>query len=103
MVLPEDIAQSVVILENGKAKKLAVIVKDKYFDLPGLSSYCDLAVSTLRDYLRHGRNPIPYFKVKGKILVRKTEFDAWLEGFRANRKVDLNAIADEVVESLKKA
>ena len=55
MLIPDNIAQSVVLLDNGQAKKLAVIVKDKYFDLPGLSSYCGLGMSTLRKYMKTHR------------------------------------------------
>lgn len=89
------------ILPDGIAKQ-GITLKDQYFDLRGLSAYCALAVPTLRDYLRDGRNPVPHFKVKGKILVRKTEFDDWLETFRVNRKQRVQDVVDGVMASLKK-
>ena len=90
MIIPDGIAET------------AITLKDQLFDLRGLSAYSALAVPTLRDYLRNGRNPIPYFKIKGKILIRKSEFDEWLETFRVNRKQDIQAVVDEVMASFKK-
>ena len=72
---------------------------DRFFDLRGLSGYSSLAVPTLRDYLR-APGGLPYFKVKGKILVKKSEFDSWLEAkFRVQNS--LNDIVDDVLKSLK--
>lgn len=66
--MPDDIAEPVIAL------------KDQYFDLKGLSAYSALAVSTLRDYIRKGR--LPCFKLEGKILVRRSDFDQWIDQFR---------------------
>ena len=77
----------------------AISLKDGYFDLPGLAKYCSLKVPTLRDHIRSG--DLPCFKVKGKILIKKSEFDAWLEGYRVNQKKDLNDVVDEILTSLK--
>ena len=76
----------------------AIALKDRYFDLRGLSAYSSLAVSTLRDYISAGK--LPCFKLKGKILIRKSEFDTWLEGHRFNKRQDLKNIVDEVMTSL---
>ena len=72
---------------------------DIIYDLKGLSGYCSLKVPTLRDYIRCG--DLPYYKLKGKILIRKSEFDTWLEGYRVNKKQDLDNIIHEVMGSLK--
>jgi len=72
---------------------------DCYLDLKGLSGYSKLGISTLRDYLRSGG--LPHFKLKGKILIRQSEFDAWLENFRVDPKQALDAVVDGVIESLK--
>jgi excisionase family DNA binding protein len=87
MILPDDIAES------------SISLKDQYFDLKGLEAYSALRVPTLRDYIKSG--DLPCFKVKGKILIRKSEFDAWLENYRVNRKQDLNNVVDNVMSSLK--
>lgn len=75
----------------------AVTLKDQYFDLRGLSAYSALAVGTLRDHIRSGG--LPAFKVRGKVLIKQSEFDLWLEGFRIEQNLD--NIVDEVMDSLK--
>ena len=74
-------------------------VEDKYLDLPRLSEYTSMAVPTLRDYIREGK--LPCFKVKGKILIKRSEFDLWIEGFRLKRKRDINKVVDGVIKDLK--
>ena len=48
---------------------------DRYFDLRGLSEYSSLSVRTLRKYL----GMIPHYRIGGKLLVKKSEFDKYLE------------------------
>jgi hypothetical protein len=72
---------------------------DRFLDLRGLSEYSSLGIPTLRDYIRS--DALPCFKVKGKLLIKKSEFDAWLERFRVNRSKDLNAICDTILKNLK--
>jgi len=87
MVIPDDIAET------------SVTLKDQYFDLRGLSAYSSLGVGTIRDHIRSGS--LPSFKVKGKILVRKSEFDSWLEeNFRVSGE-SLNHMVDEIMNNLK--
>ena len=85
MILPENIAQPAISLSDG------------YFDLRGLSAYSSLGVGTLRGHLRRG---LPFFKLRGKILIKKSEFDAWLESYRVNRAKEINDIVDNVMGSL---
>lgn len=70
-------------------------IKDQYFDLRGLSVYSALAVGTLRDHIKSG--DLPAFKVKGKILVKRSEFDTWIEGYRLNMKQDLKNLVNDVI------
>ena len=74
---------------------------DRLLDLTGLSEYSSLGIPTLRDYIRS--DGLPCFKLKGKILIKLSEFDAWLERYRINQSQDLNNIVDEVINSLKGA
>ena len=70
-------------------------LKDQYFDLQGLSEYSSVGVTTLRDYIRE--DGLPCFRVKGKILVRKSEFEKWIEHFRVDVNMDIEKIADDVI------
>ena len=88
MILPDNIVEQ------------AVSLKDQYFDLKGLSVYSALGVGTLRDHIRTGS--LPCFMVKGKILIKRSEFDHWIEKHRLKKKRDINKIVDEVLSNLKR-
>ncbi|MBU1023490.1 helix-turn-helix domain-containing protein, partial [bacterium] len=60
MIIPDNIIEP------------AISLKDQYFDLKGLEAYSALKVPTLRDYIKSG--DLPCFKVKGKILIKRSEF-----------------------------
>lgn len=87
MILPDNIIEP------------AISLKDQYFDLRGLEAYSALKVPTLRDYIKSG--DLPCFKVKGKILIKRSEFDTWLEDYRVNRAKQICDIVDDVMSSLK--
>ena len=70
---------------------------DNYFDLQGLEAYSSFKVSTLRDYIK--RDGLPAFKARGKVLVKRSEFDAWMEGHRMEG-MDAKSIARDVVSKL---
>ena len=70
----------------------------EYFDLTGLSSYCSTCVSTLRDYIQSGN--LPAYKLKGKLLVKKSEFDNWVRTQKYDPNQKLEDIADSVMGEL---
>lgn len=78
---------------------IGITLKDRYFDLRRLSVYSSLGVGTIRDYIREGT--LPYFKIKGKILIRKSEFDEWMEEHRGESHQDINGMVNEIMNNLK--
>jgi hypothetical protein len=42
-------------------------------------------------------NAEPRMPSRGKILVRRSEFDRWIEGFRRHRQHDVPGLVDEVL------
>jgi len=70
-----------------------------YLDLPRLAEYSSLGLSTLRDHIR--RDGLPAYKVKGKILVNRQEFDQWIKRFRVGKNQDLDSLVDEIMDDLK--
>ena len=73
---------------------------DQYFDLKSLAAYSSLGVGTLREYIKSGG--LPHFRLKVKILVKRSEFDLWIEKYRCEfSKADLDAIVDEVMAKFK--
>ncbi len=85
------------ILPDGIVTTIAL--KDEYFDLKGLSVYSKLGVSTLRVYI--GQNKLPHFRLKGKVLIKRSEFDGWMEELRRKEKANINQIANEAMKGLK--
>jgi hypothetical protein len=79
-------------------------LSDEYLDLKGLSTYSKMGVSTLRYHIRV--NDLPWFRITGKkdktgkVLVRRSEFNNWMERFRGNECLDPDAIATDVINSL---
>jgi len=58
---------------------------DPYLSLRGLVGYASLSRRLLSDLINDPKDPIPSFRVGGKILVRKSAFDQWIAR-RRNRK-----------------
>ena len=77
---------------------------EKYFNIKGLAEYSSLGASTIRYHIK--ANGLPCFKLPGKtgqtgtILVKQSEFDAWLERYRSNDFINSEVVADDVIESL---
>lgn len=75
-------------------------VADAYLPLKALSAYAGLGVRTLRGYLAHPSRPLPHYRVGGKVLVRRSEFDTWIGAFRATEQGHVDAIVADVLGSL---
>ncbi len=58
---------------------------DPYLSLKGLAGYASLSRRTLQDLVNDLRDPLPSYRVGGKILIRKSDFDRWMTR-RRNRK-----------------
>lgn len=53
------------------------IRENPYLPLTALARYSGLGLRTLRQYLHHPTRPLPHYRIGGKILVRRGEYDAW--------------------------
>lgn len=71
----------------------------QYLDLKKLSVYASVAVPTLRERLREGK--LPFYKLGGKILVRKTDFDEYMQSYRVDNREDLDELVDDVINGMK--
>ena len=55
----------------------------------------------LRDALKDHKHPLPCFRLNNKtILIRRSDFDSWLETYRVDGGARVDAIVDEVMEGL---
>jgi hypothetical protein len=58
---------------------------DPFLSMNGLAAYSSLSRRTLQNLLTDPLDPLPSYRVGAKIVVRKSEFDAWMSR-RRNRK-----------------
>ena len=72
----------------------------KYLSLKALSQYSGLSVRNLRRYLTNAAHPLPHYRVGGKLLVKRSEFDDWMRGFRSAERPRLDGIVADVLRSL---
>jgi hypothetical protein len=63
---------------------------DPYLSLKALAAYSSLSVRTLRGFIeRLPDEALPCYRLSGKILVRRPEFDAWIAHYRAQGRPGL--------------
>jgi hypothetical protein len=75
----------------------ATVPWDPFLPLKALVSYSGLSVHKLRQYLDDPAHPMPCYRVGGKILVRRSEFDAWISAYRRRGRPDVDRIVGEVL------
>ena len=74
---------------------------DPWLSLQAAAGYSCLSVRNLRGWLSHHERPLPCYRVNGKILLRRSELDRWLVGFRQNNTERLNQMVDETIRELR--
>ncbi len=62
---------------------------DPFLPVRALASYSGLSVRKLRECLGDPLHPLPHYRVGGKILVRRSEFDAWMVTHRQHGRPDV--------------
>jgi excisionase family DNA binding protein len=73
---------------------------DPFLSLKALASYSGISVRKLRASLVDPVHPLPAYRVGGKILVRRSEFDAWMAAYRRVGAVDVEGIVEDVLHEL---
>jgi excisionase family DNA binding protein len=68
----------------------------EWLDLKALTQYACVSERTLREWIHRPLDALPAVQVGGKILIRRTNFDRWLESHQLE-KVDLDGIVDDLV------
>jgi hypothetical protein len=75
--------------------KFSKSIESAYLDLKALARYSSISIRTLRKILANPAGP-PHYRPGGKLLVRKSDFDAWMAQFR-REPVDLDSLVEEVL------
>lgn len=73
----------------------SVGLRDQYFDLKGLAAYSALSVSSLRTHIK--TNGLSCYQLGGKLLVRKSQFDTWVERFRMAKSENLDRVVEKIM------
>ena len=72
---------------------------DPFLSLRALAGYSGLSIRKLRDFLERPQHPLPCYRVGGKILVRRSEFDLWIAAYRHHGRRDVDAIVNDVLST----
>jgi excisionase family DNA binding protein len=52
---------------------------DRYLGVGELARYSGLSQHTVRKHFTDARRPLKHYRIGGRILVKKSEFDQWME------------------------
>ena len=73
-------------------------VQPCFLDLKTLASYSSCSVRWLRDRLVDQAHPLPHYRIAGKLLVKREEFDTWIDAQRVVHPAgQLTTIVEHVV------
>jgi hypothetical protein len=87
--------------QDGRVEQSIVSVPlASYLSLEDLATYSGLGVRKLRDRLRHPSHPLPHYRMDGKILIRRSEFDTWVAASRRVGNTDVDQTIDDVLAKL---
>ena len=70
---------------------------DPFLTLRALVAYSGIGLRKLYEYLVDPAHPLPHYRVGGKIVVRRSEFDAWIAAYRRVAGADVGAIVTGVL------
>ena len=65
---------------------------DPYLSLRALATYSGCSIRWLRDRLVDSVHPLPCYRVEGKILVRRSDFDEWMAWYRNQGRSDVERL-----------
>jgi hypothetical protein len=76
---------------------------DPFLSLRALASYACVSVRKLREHLDDPTHPLPHYRIGGKIVVRRSEFDTWMSAYRRVGQANVAGIVDSVMRDLREA
>ena len=74
----------------------------EWLGLRELTQYANISERTLRSWIYSPRDPLPAAKVCGKVLVRRTDFDSYLQRHRVKslEEINVDAIVRDVLKGV---
>jgi hypothetical protein len=74
---------------------------DPYLSLRALAGYSGLSVRNLRGRIADPAHPLPCYRIGGKLLVRRSEYDAWARRYRQLGNADVDRAVSEALRDLR--
>jgi excisionase family DNA binding protein len=93
-----DFPANPISINNGPLRR--GVVPLEWLDLKALTQYVSVSRRTLTEWLLREENPLPAFRVGGKMYVRRADFDRWMESHPVEGPVNLGKIVDDVMADL---
>ena len=74
---------------------------DPFLSLRALAGYSGLSIRKLRDLIAAPMHPLPHYRVGGKLLIRRSDFDQWIARYRHDAgAVDADALVNGMLSSI---
>ena len=74
-------------------------VDTEYLPLKVLAVYAGICERLLRSYVTHPVSPLPVYRIGGRVLVRKSDYDAWALQFRQVADSRVDALVQDALRS----
>jgi hypothetical protein len=75
-------------------------IDDAYLPLKELSRYAGFSVRRLRDSVSDPVAPLPCYRIGGRVLVKRSEYDTWAQRFRRVSSGTLDALVDNLMKDI---
>jgi excisionase family DNA binding protein len=75
----------------------------EWFDLRQLTCYAAVSERTLRGWIHDPINPLPAYQVGSKLLVRKRDFDSYIERHPVRPMQVVDSMVEEILSEMGKS
>lgn len=82
--------------------RVPIVFDDAYLSLAELARYSGLSIKALRGHLRAATCPLPHYQVGTRVLVKRSEYDAWVQQFHQTGETPEDLIARDLLESMRR-
>ncbi len=74
---------------------------DPFLSLRALASYSGLSVRTLRSLLVDPVHPLACYRIGGRVLVRRSDYDSWAARYRHVGDANLDQVVSKALKELR--
>jgi excisionase family DNA binding protein len=95
---PADFPSTPISINNAPLRR--GVIPLEWLDLKALTEYVSVSRRTLTEWLYREENPLPAFRIDGKVYIRRSDFDRWMEAHPVEGLVNLGKIVDDVMADM---